>query len=129
MQIDYGVGWEYFTWSVMLGVFAMLCYDVFRISRAIAKHPNALVIAEDIVFILFCAMGIFAVAYFKNQGALRIQGFLGFAAGAIICRIIVRSHIVNAVVAVKEGIQFVILKVTGFVVKPFKKLLSHFRKK
>lgn len=86
----------FFLCSVLAGTMAMLLYDIIRISRRIVKVGTSVVTVEDILFFAVAALMLFYVAYLKNSGEVRWQGFIGGALGAGIYFIVVRNRVVDA---------------------------------
>ena len=67
-----------------LGAAAGLIYDLLRAFRREIPHAAVIVILEDSLFGSLVCIGCYALFFWKNQGALRIYGFLGFAFGALL---------------------------------------------
>lgn len=98
MEIKFGATVSYFLWSLLLGGVLALLYDFLRTHRRIRRCTNFRIILEDIVFFLFCGMMIFFVAFEKNEGRLRMQGFLGFGMGFGVYRMLCRDYAVRMLV-------------------------------
>ena len=86
----------FFLCSVLTGILTMLLYDILRISRRIVKVGTSVVTIEDILFFVVAALMLFYVAYLKNSGEIRWQGFIGGALGAGIYFAVIRNRVVDA---------------------------------
>ena len=82
MEMTYGVHISYFLWSIALGGMLALFYDFLRSGRRLKQSSVFRVNMEDIFFFFLAGALLFFVAYDKNGGRLRWQGFLGTAFGA-----------------------------------------------
>lgn len=91
MEPNYGVSTEYFLWSLLLGAAAGVFYDLFRIKRKIVHTSVFAVVIEDILCFIIGGAAVFAVAYFKNCGQLRLQGVVGVAGGVLIYRLALKD--------------------------------------
>ncbi|MBE5040253.1 spore cortex biosynthesis protein YabQ [Ructibacterium gallinarum] len=98
MELSYHIGIAYFLWSLLAGSVLALLYDVLRAVRKMAGGSGFSVNTEDILFFLFAGIILFWMAFYKNGGQLRWQGFLGTVAGFIIYRCIFRDFITNAMI-------------------------------
>lgn len=67
-----------------LGTAAGLVYDLLRAFRQEIPHAAVIVILEDSLFGSVVCISCYALFFWKNQGALRIYGFLGFALGVLL---------------------------------------------
>ncbi len=86
----------FFLCSVLTGILAMLLYDILRISRRIVAVGTSVVTVEDILFFVVAALMLFYVAYLKNSGEVRWQGFIGGAPGTTVYFVVVRNRVVDA---------------------------------
>ena len=98
MEVTFGVTLSYFLWSMLVGGVLALIYDVFRTLRRISRTSVLGVNLEDVLFFLFAGALLFWMAYSKNSGRLRWQGFLGTALGLAVYRILIKDRLVNALV-------------------------------
>ena len=69
--------------SFLFGIALMLLYDMVRIFRHMKKHGTVFMAAEDILYWLICAIGIFAMLYRENDGLLRWFVLGGVALGML----------------------------------------------
>jgi len=104
MELQYGVKVGYFLWSLVLGMVLCLIYDFVRSGRRLAKLSAFWVTLEDGLFLLLAGILLFWVAYDKNGGSLRWQGFLGVALGAAGYYFVFRNRVVNLTVRITESV-------------------------
>ncbi len=105
MEVTFGVKLEYFLWSLLLGGGLSLVYDILRSGRRMGKNSIFRVNLEDGLFFLLAGGLLFVVAFDKNGGQLRWQGFLGTGLGIGSYYALFRNHVVNLLV---WGYQLVI---------------------
>lgn len=72
---------ELFLWFVGFGVICGLIYDLLRAFRKEVKHARAAVTLEDTLYGALVCGGCYGLFFWKNQGALRAYGFIGFFCG------------------------------------------------
>ncbi|MEE1013352.1 MAG: spore cortex biosynthesis protein YabQ [Clostridia bacterium] len=109
MEATFGVKLGYFLWSLALGGGLAFVYDVLRSGRRIAKNSVIRVNLEDMVFFLLAGVLLFFLAYDKNGGRLRWQGFLGTVLGVSIYYLIFRDSVVRAMVWVSQALMTLVL--------------------
>lgn len=123
-----------FLMSVVMGVFFGLLYEVFRISR-IAFNLSKLAIAiEDFVFLMLCAIGVFAFSIEYGNGMIRLFFVIGALLGAILYLLTVGRLIFAAsrgiIFAIKSFFSFIyrilIHPIIRFIVFLYQKLRSMF---
>jgi len=85
----------FFLCCIAVGALAVFLYDILRISRRIVKVGVSVVTAEDILFFVVAALMLFYVAYLKNSGEVRWQGFIGGALGVVLYIFVVRNRVVD----------------------------------
>ncbi|MBQ2615036.1 MAG: hypothetical protein IJB80_06920 [Clostridia bacterium] len=98
MKITFGVDLGYFLWSLVLGAALALLYDMLRSGRRLVPGSVLRVNLEDLFFVLLSGVLLFFVAYDKNGGCLRIQGFLGTALGILGYYFVFRDRMVRGMV-------------------------------
>ena len=108
MEVAYGVHISYFLWSLALGGGLSLVYDLLRSGRRIKKSSVLRVNLEDILFFLLAGAMLFLVAYDKNGGRLRWQGFLGTALGGGVYYLVFRDRVVMLTVWMVQGVLEVV---------------------
>ncbi len=91
MELKLGATVSYFLWSVLAGGSLAFLYDFLRSSRRIFRTSVIGVNLEDVLFFLLSGVLIFWLAYDKNNGMLRFQGFLGLLSGFWMYRILFRD--------------------------------------
>lgn len=119
---------EFFMMSVMAGLTAAILYDILRIGRRFLKHCDAAVAAEDILFFAAFAGILFYAAYLKNSGEVRIQGFLGAAAGLLLYIGVIGNKLLNVSSAVIEFIIKAVSFVLRVVFFPLRVILKALKK-
>lgn len=85
----------FFLISVLSGAIIAFLYDILRIKRRIVAASDSVVNGEDILFFAFAAAFLFYVAFKKNGGEVRLQGFLGGGLGIFLYAALVRNRFVN----------------------------------
>lgn len=81
--------------SFLAGVICAFLYDLIRISRRIVAVNASAVGVQDILFLAAAAVIIFAAAYLKNGGEVRLWGFFCGIVGAAAYVALVRNRFVN----------------------------------
>ena len=84
--------------SVVMGVFFGLLYEVFRISRIAFNLSKITIAIEDFVFLMLCAIGVFAFSLEYGNGMIRLFFVIGALLGAILYlltvgRLILQRHV------------------------------------
>ena len=118
MEATFGVKLGYFLWSLALGGGLAFVYDVLRSGRRIAKNSVLRVNLEDLLFFLLAGALLFFLAYDKNGGRLRWQGFLGTISGVSIYYLIFRDRIVRAMVWSSQALMTLVLWVVKILLFP-----------
>lgn len=127
MEMYYGIDIGYFLWSLLLGIVMAVAYDILRVFRKIIKNSTFAVNVEDIIFLSLSAGLIFLLAYDKNNGQLRWQGFIGVGIGFISYRCIFKSKVVKLFLLFYESIMKLTIFMVNIVLFPVRiayKLLS-----
>ncbi len=107
MELKLGATVSYFLWSLLAGGVLALVYDFFRSSRRLFVTSVFGINLEDVLFFLFFSFMMFWIAYDKNDGQLRFQGFLGTFFGFGFYRLIFRDVIVKILVFLsKQAVKF-----------------------
>lgn len=114
--------------SLLFGFILMLVYDILRIFRHIIKHGTILTALEDVLYWLFCAIGIFAMLYQENDGLLRWFVLGGVAIGMLFENYFVSPSIVSLFVKIIRIWLKIIKKILHIFGKPLKKVFLFFRK-
>lgn len=114
--------------SLLFGMVLMLLYDILRIIRHMWKHGTFLLAAEDILYWLFCAVGIFAMLYRENDGLLRWFVLGGVAMGMLFENSCISPRVVGLFVKLLRICQRLFGKIFGVVEKPGKKVFSFVKK-
>ena len=120
---------QLFGLAVLLGAGLLFLYDLLRICRRILRHRTVGIAVEDIIFWLFCALGMFGFMYRYNEGVIR--GFLvfGAAVGMILYSIFISRLVVRCGTAVFRRILHVLHRIFGRISRPFRILGASAKKK
>lgn len=101
-----------FLLSCAIGMLLGLLYDVFRISRVAVNTAAGVVLVEDVVYFLICAVVTFLFLLSANDGSVRFFLFLGEALGWILYYFTIGSLVMNVsrtiIAAVKAILRFVL---------------------
>ena len=73
----------YFCATVFYGVAASFCYHMLMLFRAVIRHRNSFVDAEDVLFFMAAGFAFFLVVSEKNDGILRWYAFAGAGLGCL----------------------------------------------
>ena len=118
----------FFLTSMVGGLIAAFLYDLLRISRKVVGPCDAVVNAQDALFMAVAAALVFAAAYLKNSGEVRWQGFIGFGLGGGLYALIVKNRILNlgtfligVLVSLGEKVIRILLFPFVLIFKAFKK--------
>lgn len=114
--------------SLLFGFILMLAYDIVRIFRRIIRHGTIFMAVEDILYWLFCAIGIFAMLYQENDGLLRWFVLGGVAIGMLFENYFVSPPLVSLFVKIIQAWLKMIKKFLGIFGKPLKKFYLFLRK-
>ena len=104
MEITFGVYLEYFFWSFALGAGLAFVYDGLRATRRMTRGSAWRVNLEDSLFFLLSGGLLFLIAFDKNAGQLRWQGFLGTFLGAGGYYLLFHNYVVFGMVWLTEGL-------------------------
>ncbi len=108
---------KYFVFSLMLGVFLGVVYDVFRLVRIVLPKNNTVIFFEDIIFCLFATFSFLLLAF--NFGSGRIRGFA--AAGTVVGFSLYYSTLGKLVYKANERIISFIKRIIKCLLKAIKK--------
>lgn len=104
MGMKLGITLEYFLWSFLAGLILAFLYDFLRTSRQIFFVSVIGINIEDILFLGFSALIHFLLAYYKNNGELRFQSFVGSTLGFFLYRKVFRNIIVKLMLLMSDFI-------------------------
>ena len=127
MDKTFDAGAGYFLWSLFTGVILAFVYDIVRVTRRIKNTSDRAVNLEDILYVIFAGVMILFTAFYKNNGQLRWQGFIGAFFGIFAYCAVFKNHVVNLIVAMWEGlvkVMLLIVKVLLFPVRITYKILK-----
>ncbi len=111
--------------SCLFGVIIGSCYDVFRAVRLIFPHNFALVLIEDVLFLIGYCIFLPAFASVAARGELRAYFVIGNALGFIIYILTVGSVVMRTL----EKLMRLIKGVFHVVFYPIKRTFAFLRKK
>lgn len=103
------VTWEfqYFLQCFIWGVWMMILYDMLRIFRLVLYHKTLWIAIEDILYWIYCAIGMFVVMYMWNDGNIRWFSIAGAGMGMILYNVLVSRYTVPIIgKAIYKLIQF-----------------------
>ena len=118
----------FFLASLAAGGIAAFVFDLLRISRRLKKPSVALVNLEDVLFLVFAAAILFAVAYLKNSGEIRWQGLIGFGLGAICYALVMKNRFLNLGTAIIKGLFGLVGKILRIIAFPVRVMVRVFEK-
>ncbi len=118
MELKLGATVSYFLWSLLAGGVLALVYDLLRSSRRLFVTSVFGINLEDIFFFLLFGLIIFWIAYDKNNGQLRFQGFLGAFVGFGIYRLVFRDVIVKILVFLSKQMVKLISFIINIILFP-----------
>lgn len=91
-----------FLLCVSIGLLAGLFYDFFKIIRASFEHKNFFVQVEDLIYWLIITFLSFLILLHKNNGEIRLYGFIGLVFGYIVNEILISK------LTVKIGVKIIL---------------------
>ncbi len=118
----------FFLCCIAAGALAGFLYDIIRISRRIVTVGASVVTIEDILFFVVTALILFYVAYLKNSGEVRWQGFIGGALGVALYIFVVRNRIVDAGTAFIRWLMKVFVRVVRICLFPVRIVFKALKK-
>lgn len=116
-----------FLYSVLVGMFIGLIYDIFRIKRKLVKTAAFFIYIEDLLFWIITAFIMFAFLFYINDGEIRIYIYLGVITGIILYSLLFSKLIIKCSVAIFNFIGRVVKFIIHILSFPFKiiyKILS-----
>lgn len=125
------VAWEiqYFIQCFIWGVWMMILYDMLRIFRMVMYHKALWIAIEDILYWIYCAVGMFVVMYMWNDGKIRWFSIASAGLGMFLYNILVSKY---AVPIIGKGIYKLIRVLFApviFIVKKIKCVTKFLEKK
>lgn len=111
-----------FLWSVVIGAFLALIFDVFRLMRRKGKTPNYVVYIQDIFFWIIVSIIIMMSAFITNDGELRGYMFIGYILGAIVYIISISKIILKIASTFLDFIEERLKNIWNFIMKIVKKI-------
>lgn len=89
---------QYFAASFLWGVLLMFIYDFILAFRYKVRHRWPARLAEDLLFWAVAAIFVFQMIFALNYGILRSFFVISFAIGMFLYRMLVRKHVVRAII-------------------------------
>ena len=108
----------FFLWVMAAGALAAFVYDILRISRKKIRTRDIVVIIEDIIFFVIAALILYITAYLKNSGEIRWYGFIGYALGFLIYRLLIGDRFIALSVIIIDALLKVIIFILKIVLFP-----------
>lgn len=115
-------------YAILWGIELAICYDILSILRNVIKHKNIFIYIEDFFYWIFCALFVFDHLYKIGDGHIRWYMALGVGIGMLSYKLTLSKWIVKGLSFLINKIFFVISKVLGFILKPFRFLAGKMRK-
>lgn len=106
-------------YALLMGVFITFVYDLLRIFRRVIPHNNFWVSVEDLGFWIFCGAEVFMLMYRESNGTLRWFAVLGALLGMLVYCKTISPLLVKYVSLGINKIKGLLLKILGFLLKPF----------
>lgn len=91
---------QYFTASLLWGVFLMFVYDFILAFRGKVRHGLSAKLAEDLLFWTVAAIFVFQMIFALNYGILRNFFVVSFVGGMFLYRRLAGNHVVRAITAI-----------------------------
>lgn len=73
-----------FLLSILVGAVLGVCYDAFRILRLAVQHPSGVVVIEDVLYAVICAVVSFGYLLVMDCGEIRLFVLVGELIGAVL---------------------------------------------
>ena len=116
-----------FLQMVLAGAAIGVLYDTFRVARKCFPHPGWLVQAEDLLFWLVTAFGLFYVLLHYYDGQVRLYALLGAALGMVLYFATLSPPLRKVAVAVVRFLQKVLFAAARILCWPVRVLLRLLR--
>ncbi len=117
-----------FLLCVSIGVLAGFIFDLFRIIRKSFKHKNIYIQIEDILYWIIVTFISFLIILHKNNGEIRIYGFIAILIGYLINEYIFSKWTVQfGVKIIKLYIKLIKIIIASLIL-PIKTVLKIFEK-
>lgn len=113
-----------FLFTVGIGVFIGLVYDIFRILRKVFKHKNFIIHVEDFIFWIFVTCVMFYLMLNKNYGEIRGFTILGSIMGWLLYFFTLSFFVMTISTKVIEIIIQILKVTTKILLFPVKILFS-----
>lgn len=89
-----------FLFSILVGIFIPLMYDIFRIKRRIIRTRILFIHMEDVLFWILTAILVFLHIYYFNDGEFRFYIFLGLLIGTIFYIAVISKTLIKSFVLI-----------------------------
>ena len=93
--------------SVGTGIWLMIIYDLFRITRILIPHGMFWIGIEDFGYWIYCAVVTFDLLYKQNDGSLRAYAIVGTLAGMAVYQYLVSQRVLKYL---KKGQEYFKMK-------------------
>lgn len=115
-------------YALQMGIFITFLYDNLRVLRRVISHNLFWISVEDMLFWFYCASRVFLMMYHESNGTLRWFAVLGALTGMMLYMKLVSRHYVHWMSFLLGKVCFVLVKITGFLLRPFIKLFQALQK-
>ena len=118
-----------FLMSVVLGAALSAFYDVFRILRIAFRTPKWVVVIQDIIYFIICAVITFMFLLNNNYGMVRAFVIIGEILGWIIYYLTLGNLVIRLSKVIINFIKFALKLLFNIFIQPFYKIYCFFRQK
>lgn len=107
----------------------MILYDMFRIFRLVIYHKSFWIAIEDILYWIYCAIGMFVLMYMRNDGSIRWFSIAGSGLGMILYNVLVSKYTVPMLGKALYKLFHTLLLPVNFILKIMKSVTKILEKK
>lgn len=93
--------------SVGTGIWLMIIYDLFRITRILIPHGMFWIGIEDFGYWIFCGFTTFDLLYKQNDGSLRAYVIAGIFCGMVGYQYLISQNLIKCL---KKGLEYFRIK-------------------
>ncbi|MDD3192389.1 MAG: spore cortex biosynthesis protein YabQ [Oscillospiraceae bacterium] len=107
-----------FLQALLLGAALGVVYDLFRIFRIAIPLPASAVVAEDVIYFVFCGFVSFFFAMTVNFGQVRFFILLGETLGFLLYYLTVGALVMKCAKKIIAAIRWILLAVWKWLLRP-----------
>ncbi len=116
-------------YALFAGIGITFVYDLLRIFRRVIPHNLFWVSVEDLAFWIFCAVEVFLLMYYMNNGVLRWFAVLGALAGMLLYNKTVSRFLVKYLSLFFCKVKGMLQKVLFFLFRPVAAVAGNIRRR